>query len=110
MNNSQFFMYPKILENLEAWRTSVGRKPLILKGARQVGKTYILREWAESTFASTHYINFESNQGVAKVFESDLDVRRMLADLALYVGHCDVVLAISMRQQSKSTITSSKML
>jgi predicted AAA+ superfamily ATPase len=79
-------MYRKILENLEAWRTSVGRKPLILKGARQVGKTYILREWGESAFASTHYINFESNQEVAKVFERDLDVRRMLADLALFVG------------------------
>ncbi|MBM4252163.1 MAG: ATP-binding protein [Deltaproteobacteria bacterium] len=74
-------MYRKIQRNLEEWRQSQDRMPLVIKGARQVGKTYLLKEWGASTFARVHYINFEKSPAMAKMFEQDFETKRIVDDL-----------------------------
>ena len=78
-------MYRKILMNLNEWRHSNDRMPLIIKGARQVGKTYVLQEWGRKNFARMHYINFEKSTAAAKIFESDFDVRRILNEIGFFL-------------------------
>ncbi|MCX6131748.1 MAG: AAA family ATPase [Proteobacteria bacterium] len=74
-------MYRELEENLDAWRHNVPRKPLILKGARQVGKTYILKDWGAKAFPKVHYINFEKTPQAASVFELDFDVKRIVREI-----------------------------
>lgn len=71
-----------ILQQLKAWKYKKGRKPLILKGVRQTGKTYILQAFGSQEFNCTHYINFEFNRSAHKIFEKDLDPRRILKELS----------------------------
>ena len=71
-----------ILQDLKKWKRKKNRKPLIVKGVRQTGKTYILKKFAESDFTAFHYLNFEHNQRAAHVFEQDLDPKRILQDLS----------------------------
>lgn len=72
-----------IFDDLVKWKASTRRKPLILTGVRQCGKTYILKEFGAKCFASTCYINFESNSKYAAIFEYDFDVARILKELEL---------------------------
>jgi uncharacterized protein len=65
-------MKRKIIERLIQWKDKPGRMPLILSGARQVGKTYSLKEFAKSSFESYVYINLETNSKVNAYFEGDL--------------------------------------
>lgn len=76
-------MQRKIIEKLKDWRDSKGRKPLILKGARQIGKTYILEDFGQKCFKQYHYINFEKDKNIYKLFEQDLDPRRIIQDISL---------------------------
>ena len=63
-------MRRKIIDRLEAWRTSGAKRlPLLLYGARQVGKTYILKEFGEQYFTNTVYINFEEDRIIAGYLE-----------------------------------------
>ena len=55
-----------ITEKLVKWKDSNDRKPLILKGARQVGKTYILKEFGHENYENVAYFNFENNQNLKK--------------------------------------------
>lgn len=75
-------MYRELQNNLDDWRLSHPRKPLIIKGARQVGKTYLLKEWGGKSFSKVHYINFEKTPQAATIFESDFDVGRMIREIA----------------------------
>lgn len=72
--------------DLTRWQTAAGRKPLILLGARQVGKTYILRVFAARNFTNSVYLNFESDKGLHRVFDQDLDAQRIINDLRK-LGH-----------------------
>ncbi len=74
-------MYRKTKSKLEAWRQSPLRKPLILRGARQVGKTYILKEWGREAFKKVHYVNFEANAAAGRIFEKDFHIPRILNEL-----------------------------
>ena len=63
-------MRRKIIDRLEAWRTSGAKRlPLLLYGARQVGKTYILKEFGKQHFTNTVYINFEEDRIIAGYLE-----------------------------------------
>lgn len=73
-----------VLAKLVAWKQTKNRKPLILKGARQVGKTYVLREFARSHFPKAHYFNFEKDVRLASVFQESLDPRYIIQSLGLY--------------------------
>ncbi len=75
-----------INEKLLAWKQKKDRKPLILQGVRQCGKTYILREFGKGQYNDTAYINFEETPQTAKLFEKDLDPHRILMELGLLLG------------------------
>jgi len=71
--------------HLQAWRADSGRKPLIIRGARQVGKTYTARALGDS-FEELVEVNLEREPALGRVFETDLDPRRIVRDLRLLTG------------------------
>lgn len=80
-------MYRIAMEKLLKWKKSKNRKPLIIEGARQVGKTWLMKEFGKQAYDNTIYINFDSNSTMAELFASDLDTNRLLMGLELYAGH-----------------------
>lgn len=62
------------------------RKPLIVRGARQVGKTWLMKEFASSAYRQFAYINFEDNEVMKDVFQKDFDVERILMAIQLVTG------------------------
>lgn len=78
-------MKRKIMDRLITWRKSEkGRMPMLLYGARQVGKTYIMQELGISQFQNTVYVNFESDQRVQGYFETDLNPVQIVQFLETY--------------------------
>ncbi|GHV24767.1 ATPase [Spirochaetia bacterium] len=69
---------------LAAWKDNPGKKPLILKGVRQCGKTWLLKEFGEKYYDDTAYFNFEGNDPLHARFDGDLDVRRIITELGVY--------------------------
>lgn len=76
-------MYREILEDLKEWKDNPGRKPLLLTGVRQCGKTYIIEEFARENFKSYVRINFEESEKLSSIFDYDFDVRRIVAELEM---------------------------
>ena len=74
------------LKNLVQWNNKKNRKPLILKGARQVGKTWLMKEFGRKYFKYTAYINFDNNQRMADVFSMDYDIERILMSINIETG------------------------
>lgn len=79
-------MYRIAIEKLLNWKENKRRKPLIIEGARQVGKTWLMKEFGKHAYADTVYINFDSNSRMAELFASDLDTDRLIIGLELYAG------------------------
>lgn len=79
-------MYRIAIEKLYKWKNSSRRKPLIIEGARQVGKTWLMKEFGKQAYADTVYINFDSNSRMADLFSADLDTDRLIMGLELYAG------------------------
>lgn len=79
-------MYRIAIEKLYQWKESKRRKPMIIEGARQVGKTWIMKEFGKHAYENTVYINFDSNTRMAELFASDLDTERLIMGLELYSG------------------------
>lgn len=77
-------MYRFAIEKLYEWKRSEGRKPLIIEGARQVGKTWLMKEFGKQAYEKTVYINFDSNSRMAELFSSDLGIDRIITGLELY--------------------------
>ena len=75
-----------ILKKLLDWKNSPYRKPLILKGVRQVGKTWILREFGRRYYENIAYFNFDENEEYKQFFETTKDVERILQNLILASG------------------------
>ncbi len=71
-----------ITNQLVTWKDSPLRKPLILNGARQVGKTYILQAFGREYYENVVYVNMDNNAEVARIFEQDYDIRRILRSLS----------------------------
>ena len=69
-----------------AWKQSSRRKPLILKGVRQVGKTWILKEFGKRYYKNVAYFNFDENEEFKQFFETTKDVSRILQNLMLASG------------------------
>lgn len=80
-------MYRTAIEKLLKWKQNKHRKPMIIEGARQVGKTWLMKEFGQQAYADTVYINFDSNSRMAELFASDLDTERLIMGLELYAGH-----------------------
>ena len=70
-----------IIARFAEWKDKPSRKPLIVKGARQVGKTWALKEFSRRCFAKTAYVTFFKNQRMKDVFEGDYDMKRILTNL-----------------------------
>lgn len=66
-------MYRKAMEKLFAWKSSSRRKPLVLKGARQVGKTWLMREFARKAYDDSIYISFDKDVDAVKIFDDTKD-------------------------------------
>ena len=79
-------MYRIAIEKLLKWKQNKRRKPLIIEGARQVGKTWLMKEFGRQEYKDTIYINFDSNSRMAELFASDLDTERLIMGLEIYVG------------------------
>lgn len=79
-------MYRTAIEKLYRWKESKRRKPLIIEGARQVGKTWLMKEFGNKAYADTVYINFDSNSIMTELFASDLNTERLIMGIELYVG------------------------
>lgn len=75
----------KIAE-LTAWKNSSSRKPLIIRGARQVGKTWLMKEFGKTQYAQTVYINFEKSKRLKALFSDDFDVQRVIVALQAETG------------------------
>lgn len=80
-------MYRMAMEQLQKWKTKKRRKPLIIRGARQVGKTWLMKEFGASEYESAVYINFDNNERMKALFEGSLEVERLVTGLELYAGH-----------------------
>lgn len=80
-------MYRTAIEQLKKWKLRSNRKPLIIRGARQVGKTWLMREFGTNEYTHTIYINFDNNQRMRNLFEGSLEVERLITGLELYAGH-----------------------
>ncbi len=75
-------MKREIMKELISWRNKKNRKPLLLTGVRQCGKTYILNKFAEESFDNSIYINLEREPQIADVFNYDYDTKRILEDIS----------------------------
>ena len=80
-------MYRYAIEDLYKWKESKYRKPLIIEGARQVGKTWLMKEFGKQAYENTVYINFDANNQMSELFSADLNIERIMLGLELYVGH-----------------------
>lgn len=74
-------MYREIIEKLIKWKDNANRKPLLMTGVRQCGKTYVLKEFGKNNFDSVCYINFESSNKYSEIFDHDFDVKRIVNEL-----------------------------
>ncbi|MDD6645269.1 MAG: ATP-binding protein [Oscillospiraceae bacterium] len=79
-------MYRIAIEKLYKWKESKHRKPLIIEGARQVGKTWLMKEFGSKAYTDTIYINFDSNSRMAELFASDLNTDRLIMGIEIYTG------------------------
>lgn len=75
-----------LINDLVQWKEKENRKPLILKGVRQCGKTYLLKDFGSRYYESVAYFNFEETDSLKTVFEKDYDVKRILLELELFLG------------------------
>ncbi|HBQ63882.1 MAG TPA: ATPase [Clostridiales bacterium] len=71
---------------LVAWKESFERKPLIIKGVRQCGKTYLLKKFGEKYYSDIAYFNFEETEKLKSTFENDLDAHRIISELSVFRG------------------------
>jgi len=72
--------------DLLKWKNDKHRKPLIIRGARQVGKTWLMKEFGKTYYKNTVYINFDNNKRMQELFTADLSIERIITGLELYSG------------------------
>ena len=105
-------MKRKILQQLIDWKNSISRKPLILNGARQVGKTFILREFGREYYKNTVYVNLESNSAAASLFGSNISPKKLIKYLEAETGERivpnDTLVILDEIQSCERAVTSLK--
>lgn len=80
-------MYRTAMQQLLKWKDKKNRKPLIIRGARQVGKTWLMKEFGRENYAKVVYINFDNNERMKNLFEGSLEIERIITGIELYAGH-----------------------
>jgi hypothetical protein len=104
-------MYRFAMENLLQWKLSANRKPLIIRGARQVGKTWLMKEFGRENYDSVAYINFENNERMRSLFEHDLNVERLMTGLQIETNlriSADTLIIFDEIQEAPNALTSLK--
>ncbi len=100
------------LAELITWKNSDSRKPMILRGARQVGKTWLMKEFGASHYAQTIYLNFEKNKRLQSLFSDDFDIQRIIialqAETGLTIDSDNTLLIFDEIQSLPEAITSLK--
>ncbi|HIW43040.1 MAG TPA: ATP-binding protein [Candidatus Mediterraneibacter vanvlietii] len=79
-------MYRDAIEKLEKWKSRKNRKPLIVRGARQVGKTWLMREFGRKNYEKCAYISMDENERMENVFRDAFDIDRILLALEIEAG------------------------
>lgn len=80
-------MYRIAIEDLHKWKNKENKKPLIIRGARQVGKTWLMKEFGNIAYTDTVYINFENNPQMADLFAADMKIDRIITGIEIYNGN-----------------------
>lgn len=86
VSRKEIWMERYAMEQLVQWNSRKKRKPLILKGARQVGKTWLMKEFGKRYFKYTAYVNFDNNERMSDVFEMDYNIERILMAINIETG------------------------
>ena len=79
-------MYRSAINALLQWKNKDNRKPLIIMGARQVGKTWLMKEFGRTNYDKVAYISFYNNKRMDEVFQNDFDVKRIIMNLNIEAG------------------------
>lgn len=74
------------MEKLVEWKNKKRRKPLVIMGARQVGKTWLMKEFGRQYYSKVAYVSFYNNEAMSRVFEQDYDITRIIAAINIEVG------------------------
>lgn len=105
-------MERKVLKSLQQWQKKPNRMPLLLQGARQVGKTYIALEFGKRFFANTVYLNFEAADTLNAIFQQDLNPHRIIKEISALLGQTilpkQTLLIFDEIQASERALTSLK--
>lgn len=80
-------MKRNIYNDLLKWKNNSNRKPLILEGARQVGKTWIVKEFGRNEFQQVAYLNFESGERLRSLFNIDFEIKRIISTIEIEINH-----------------------
>jgi len=79
-------MYREAIQQLEAWKRNPDRKPMIIRGARQVGKTWLMKEFGRTHYDACAYISMDENERMENVFREAFDIERIISALEIEVG------------------------
>lgn len=79
-------MYREAIKQLEEWKNGANRKPLILRGARQVGKTWLMKEFGRTHYKAWAYVSMDENERMTEVFREAFDIERIIASIEIEVG------------------------
>ncbi|MCY4162539.1 MAG: AAA family ATPase [Flavobacteriaceae bacterium] len=74
------------MQFLQKWKKSKTRKPLIIKGARRVGKTWLMKEFGRTEYHQTAYVNFKTSAYLKELFLLDYDIERIVDQIGLETG------------------------
>ena len=105
-------MKRKIEEKLIEWKNRKNHKPLIIDGARQIGKTYIAFSFGKENYKNTVYFNFENSKDLNRIFEKDLNPERIIKELSVFSGSTilekETLIIFDEIQASEKALTSLK--
>ena len=88
-----YFIYVIIMLNMDRdlyaelveWKESDNRKPLIIRGVRQCGKTYLMKQFGDENYPSVAYLKFEGNESLCRLFDGDLDPKRIITAISIHL-------------------------
>jgi predicted AAA+ superfamily ATPase len=100
------------LDKLKEWKKSENRKPLIIRGARQVGKTWLIKQFGKLEYSQIAYINFESIKSLKVLFKNDYDIQRIISAIQIETGiqinNANTLIVFDEIQECEGAITSLK--
>ncbi len=101
-----------LISKLQEWKDKPRRKPLLLLGARQVGKTWLMKEFGRLAYKKTAYVRFDKEPRMREAFEQDYDIKRLLTSIQLHSGTAitpeDTLIILDEIQECPSALTSLK--